>query len=255
MTKDVLIGTVTGVSAVLAIAVLRAQPPTASGVPESPVRASIDGGSGRANLPTTQPDPARVRLERTLERVSAQATPLEKVMQMLRDQTGVNLFVNWRALEAAGINREAPVTLDLHGVSAAVALRMALKDVGGGNVLLRFDVDEGVVIVSTADDLAKSACTRVYNVRDLIEEEFEHRRRLAGDAQKPVDEQQVVDALVRVIQETVDPTSWRDAGGSVGAVRYFGGRLIVTQTQDGHQEVVDLLAGLRATAAKEQQER
>ena len=36
-----------------------------------------------------------------------------------------------------------------------------------------------------------------------------------------------MDALVKLIQETVDPTSWREAGGTVGGVRAINGQLVV----------------------------
>jgi general secretion pathway protein D len=58
-----------------------------------------------------------------------------------------------------------------------------------------------------------------------------------------------MDALVKLIQETVDPTSWRDAGGSVGAVRALNGQLIVTQTPENQRALVNLLEQLRETRA------
>jgi hypothetical protein len=255
MTKDVVIGTVAGVVAVLAVAVLspRAQQLPAGALPVVELAGSPSPfyeGLGKSYLPTTRPDPTKVRLERhRIERVEARQMPLEKLIQYFRETTGVNLFVSWRALEAAGIDRHAPVTLDLRDVSAAVALKMAMKEVGGENIMLGYLVADNVVTISTAEDLAKETVTRIYDVRDLIDEEFAHRRRADNNPQKPVVEQDAVDALNRILQETIDPTSWRDAGGSVGAIMYFGGRLIVTQTHDNHDQVLELLAALRLTAA------
>ncbi|MEZ0265020.1 MAG: type II secretion system protein GspD, partial [Phycisphaerae bacterium] len=58
-----------------------------------------------------------------------------------------------------------------------------------------------------------------------------------------------MDALVKLIQDTADPTSWRDAGGSVGAVRALNGQLIVTQTPENQRQLVNLLEQLRETRA------
>jgi general secretion pathway protein D len=58
-----------------------------------------------------------------------------------------------------------------------------------------------------------------------------------------------MDALVKLIQETVDPTSWRDAGGSVGGIRPLNGQLIVTQTPENQRAMVNLLEQLRETRA------
>jgi general secretion pathway protein D len=58
-----------------------------------------------------------------------------------------------------------------------------------------------------------------------------------------------MDALTKLIQETIDPTSWRDAGGSVGGVRALNGHLIVTQTPENQSGLVNLLEQLRETRA------
>jgi hypothetical protein len=54
-----------------------------------------------------------------------------------------------------------------------------------------------------------------------------------------------IDGLIKLIQDFVDPPSWRDAGGSVGAVRQFGSLLIVTQTEENHRQIQSLIDGIR----------
>lgn len=54
------------------------------------------------------------------------------------------------------------------------------------------------------------------------------------------------DQLVYLIEGTIDPTSWRDAGGT-GGIRYFAGRLIVTQAPENHDQIMELLGALRRT--------
>jgi hypothetical protein len=247
MNRDVLIGTLTGISAVLATALLapRPQPPLPvrelAGTPAQ----VIDEELGRPMLPSTRPDATKVRLARSLERVEVRGMRLDKFLSYLADAAGVNVFVEWRALESAGIDAGVPVTLDLRNVPASAALERALAEVGGGNVRLAYEIDEGVVRVSTADELAKHTWVRVYDVRDLLESEVLHRRSLAVTGQATSGEPDAVDNLCRLLQEFIDPTSWRDAGGSAGAVRPFGGRLIVTQTLENHEQVAELLAALR----------
>jgi general secretion pathway protein D len=58
-----------------------------------------------------------------------------------------------------------------------------------------------------------------------------------------------MDALVKLIQETVDPTSWRDAGGTVGGIRPLNGQLIVSQTPENQRLLINLLDQLRETKA------
>ena len=54
------------------------------------------------------------------------------------------------------------------------------------------------------------------------------------------------DALLKLIEETVDPESWRDNGGSIGAIKLFDGQLIVTQTSENHRSIASLLAQMQA---------
>ena len=58
------------------------------------------------------------------------------------------------------------------------------------------------------------------------------------------------DEIRSLMQETVDPESWRDNGGSVGAMRELDGQLIVSQTATNHEQIVHLLAQLRETSAR-----
>lgn len=57
------------------------------------------------------------------------------------------------------------------------------------------------------------------------------------------------EAITALIMETVAPESWRDKGGSAGALRFLGTQLIVTQTPDAHKLIADLLEQLNAGGA------
>ena len=51
--------------------------------------------------------------------------------------------------------------------------------------------------------------------------------------------------LKRLVTEAVAPDSWRDAGGSVGAVHTSKHKLIVTQTPMNHRQIKEILRMLR----------
>lgn len=61
-----------------------------------------------------------------------------------------------------------------------------------------------------------------------------------------------VNDLIQLARETIDPTSWRSAGGEVGSIREFGGLLIVQQTWDSHLAIRRLLERLRDHKPAEQ---
>src|SRR5262249_7074518 len=56
-----------------------------------------------------------------------------------------------------------------------------------------------------------------------------------------------IETIIQIIQSTVDPESWREAGGNVGSIRPLGARLIVTQTLPAHRRLEELLASFRRT--------
>jgi type II secretory pathway component GspD/PulD (secretin) len=56
-----------------------------------------------------------------------------------------------------------------------------------------------------------------------------------------------VDSFLKLVQDTIDPTSWRNNGGTIGAIRELSGNLIVTQTAENHRDIASLLKQLRET--------
>lgn len=112
----------------------------------------------------------RARLEEPLREITAEQQGLERVLNFLRDSTNSNIFVNWRALEAAGIDRNSPVTISLKEIPFRKALQTILAEVGGGTANLGYTIDDGIITVSTRDDLdsVKYQTVKVFDVRDLL---------------------------------------------------------------------------------------
>jgi len=83
---------------------------------------------------------------------------LSDIIDFLRDVAGANIFVNWRALEAAGVDRKAPLTVSAGKMPLSEALHELLTAASGGDEeKLGYDVQEGVIVISTADDLKKKS--------------------------------------------------------------------------------------------------
>jgi hypothetical protein len=132
---------------------------------------------------------------------------------------------------------------------------------------LDFDVDEKVITISTREDFGeKSEITRVFDIRDLIADppavglpvSYTYSWPLAYSRPAsrprrtwtPLDRfttfdrrtaQQCMDAFLKFIQQSVDPTSWRDQGGQIGAIRGMNGQVIITQTPENHLAIAYLL--------------
>ena len=206
----------------------------------SPALGQINGQLNKAEEkrvpyadPTTRPASAadraaREALAKKLPAMKFSGDELQDVIEKLRVETGGNVFVNWRALEAEHVTRDLPVTIDLTGLPAAAALDRLLEHVGGETVNLGWTIDEGVVTISSLRDLAKNTLTRVYDIRRFIR----------GDATRQAD----IDKVIRRVRG-IDPLSWRDAGGEVGSVRELQGQLIVTQTAELQRRIARELRG------------
>ncbi len=214
------------------------------------------------------------QLDRPLPELTFDAVGFNDVVDFLRDVSGANIFVNWKSLERAGIDRNAPVTAKLRNVKFSKALNIVLDSVGGGAVKLDYTIDNGVISIATAEELAKNTSTRVYDLRDLIvnipdfndapQFSLQAQNSVSGGsgnagqqgglfasdaqpsnpAQKGPTRQELVDEIVRQITETVAPDSWHDAGGSIGSIKELSGQLIVTQTPENQRQIIELLAKL-----------
>lgn len=57
------------------------------------------------------------------------------------------------------------------------------------------------------------------------------------------------DALIHLIEGSILPESWKDNGGTVGAMHMYGTQLIVSQTQEAQNQIKQLLNDVRASRA------
>lgn len=164
-------------------------------------------------------------LRRTLQ-VNFEGAPLSDVLTFIADNTGVDVVGDWKSLEAAGVDKSAPVTLTLRqGAPAEQVLTWILRSAAGDAA--GFAIDHGVVLVSTQDRIDRMVITRAYSLGAL-----------AGSGAQ----------LENLVRDTVAPHSWRESGGS-GAVRSFNDKLFVTATEPNHRQVERLLGLMNAHGA------
>ncbi len=105
-------------------------------------------------------------LDHRLPTVQLPQVALADAIDFLRDITSANILVNWKALEADGIDKQTQVSATLHDVKFSKVLDIILQQAGGGK--LAYTIDEGVITISTADELNKAVVTRVYDITDLL---------------------------------------------------------------------------------------
>ena len=128
----------------------------------------VVGISSHAFAATGQQAVASQSLNRQLPEVKFTGSTLKDSFDFLRDVSGANIHVNWRALEAAGVTGDTQVNVRLREVPLHKVLTVLLNEAGVG--LLTYYTSEGVIEVTTAELADKEMITRVYPVDDLIME-------------------------------------------------------------------------------------
>lgn len=251
--KDVVIGLLTGITAVVATTLLtpRPQPSNLSIRELAPTDDLYFSRLAREYLPASDPDPVRLKLERTAASLKVSSAQLETVVKQLADASGQNFYVDWAAIQGFGIGANDRITLNLVNLPVSTLLKAALKEAGGQKAHLGYRVIDGVVRISTEDDLSHYSVTRVYNVRDLVDREIAWSEKNVKNNLLP---EAAADNLVLLIEQTVDPSSWRsiatvatvsDLGNSTKSVVVFGGLLVVTQTPENQDAILGLLSALQ----------
>jgi hypothetical protein len=178
---------------------------------------------------------AEKKLQAVIPDIDLNNAPLTNAVDKLRDASGASIFVNWKRLETAGVRRDTPITLHLQGKRVSTILDLILAVADADKTKLGYAIDDGVIVISSADEL-KNAITRVYDIRQLLP---------AGAAA-----QTRVEAIEKLLTNQIDPPSWRDHGGSIGAIRLLQGQLIVTQTAENHERIAAMLKDLTALLTK-----
>lgn len=208
--------------------------------------------------------------------------PFHQVIEKLADAHRVNIIVNWNDLERAGVERITPVDLSLpREITLRKAITEILDQVGGGETALGFDVADGAVTIATQAFLDRKTFAAMYDINDLLmtiprwdrppmtdlrhanQQEPPPPPKQSGSAvnawrqgdddddEAETDPERIsrVRQIIDLIQDTVAPDSWRERGGSIGAIKEINGQLIVTQNTAGQRQIADLLSKLREERA------
>lgn len=213
--------------------------------------------------------------------VNFEANNLVNVIEFLRNTTGVNFFVNWTALENVGVEQDTPITLNLSNIPADQALRLVLQQATVEEFNpVSFSVIDGIVHISTEQDLTRTTTTQVYDIRDLLvqvpnfeeapqfdlEQSLEQGESGEGggggsdgglfgdqddrDEEGGASRSELIQEIMDLVRSTVGRAEdWAEFGGNVSSMRELNGNLIVRSPPSMHREIISLLGQLRETRA------
>ncbi|MBC8868448.1 MAG: hypothetical protein H8E44_03480 [Planctomycetes bacterium] len=160
-------------------------------------------------------------------------TPLDQVIQFLKEMHDIPIEIDTRALDDYGIGTDVPITRNLKGITLRSALRLLLADLE-----LTYIIKHEVLIITTTEVADAHVETHVYSLHRL------------GDVDS--------EALAKVIQNTIRSDTWRTSASPdkppssgdakapktprLAAIEALPGCLVIKQSQHAHEEITDLLA-------------
>lgn len=202
------------------------------------------------------------KLEARIDVLEMSERPLEEVIGMIGEQTGVDILFDEQSMTNEGIGldqqvRKLPVTHTK--LTARAALDLILEP-----LQLGYTIRDGLLLVRTQQKLSENLEIRVYNVRDLLVQPDREAAMAGGGAGARGGQFSVESALTAVawaqiaqgfggerraqlegvITTTVDPETWSEVGGP-GSIIQYNGLAIINQTPAVHAKVEKLLEMMR----------
>lgn len=116
---------------------------------------------------------ARVKFNRIVPEIRFDTgTTFSDAIERIRRDSGLNIVINWPALELAGVTREQEVALPrLTNITWRKVTELLLQQVSaslGGAALVDWAIETGILTISTRDDLNTHLSLRVYDIGDLL---------------------------------------------------------------------------------------
>lgn len=214
------------------------------------------------------PETLRI-LNQPYPELRVESVPFETVLQQIQEYTNLNISVRWEVLKAAGVEPDAPISIQARNLRLSQVLWMVLNGAGGQDVILAYRMSGNLLILSTEEDLGKEVITKVYDVADLmVRIENAERPQMQQGGQglgqnsggggslfqnnqqntntrtntEPGTRSPEMEALIKVIVNTIEPQTW---GGDLGQggqnapghIEAYGNLLIVTNTILVHQRL------------------
>ena len=130
-------------------------------------------------------------------------TPLNQVVEFLKDLHNIKIELDRKALDDVGIGTDVPITRNLKGICLRSALHLMLRDLE-----LTYVISDEVLLITTAEGAAARARVKVYNVSALLDE---------GETAESV-----VMPLLQILQPA-EMSAPRRYGGMGGMPSGFGG--------------------------------
>ena len=196
-------------------------------------------------MPLGNDGPAEARIRQALASPTTwdfDKRPLGSVVDVLKERDKIEIQIDGKALDSVGVSAGTPITKSVKAISLRSALHSMLDELG-----LAYLIKHEVLLITTPEAAEGEGEEEVvvYPVADLVfpADYVDIPGRFGPDVAD-------FDPLIELITSTVRPTSW--PCGSVGPISPFANRacIVVSQMQDVHEEIAELLEKLAASPHK-----
>ncbi len=239
------------------------------------IRAARQAAVPRCPVMDIHRTPAVERIEKALKQpteFSFVEKPLQDVIDLLKKKHKIEIQIDRKALDDVGLDASTlPITKDCQGISLRSALNLLLRDLD-----LTYMIQDEVLMITTFEEGQNWLTTRIYAVGDLlgamnfpavaVQRRFhgahimampEHDSGGTATGRKhpvfvpgPLTSDVSVgrETLMDLVRALVEPCSWDAVGGpgSMSGVSVCGVEmLVVSQTDDAHEQILQLLENLR----------
>jgi type II secretory pathway component GspD/PulD (secretin) len=146
----------------------------------------------------------RDALAQKLPEINVDGVGLAEVIDFFRDVSGLNVYVDWAGVQAAGVRRDAPVKVAAKDILLHKALGRVLDSAAGGKGKLKADAVGAFVVVSTPKRL-EATRARFRRLKDKTAEE-----KLAGQLRRPLPEVNFDGTALRDVVDFIRDVSGAD---------------------------------------------
>ncbi|MCX5634123.1 MAG: hypothetical protein NTW93_10690 [Phycisphaerae bacterium] len=195
-------------------------------------------------------------------------TPFNEAIDTIRTSIDppLKIIVRWKDLEEnAYIEADTVIGMQgLSGIPLGKALKELLDTISGSATPIDFAVEDGIITIATTGVLPAKLVTRVYDITEVVDLKADFRTGVwtPGEAtsapttetttQVELDQERLDNAtiVIQMIQESIEPMSWLLNGGQ-GTISFQSSRLIISQTPKIHEQIQELLKGLRESLGQQ----
>jgi hypothetical protein len=197
-----------------------------------------------------------------IDRVNLAGVPARLAFQWLSQSSGLNIVIDWNALQAQGLDPQTPITLELRSVSFQQVLDLLVQQLQRpstpNEAQLVYEEFPGFIQLLTKAQANQRLTVRIYEIAEVTASvpTFRNAPRMdlasvlessgstgggvafeQQDQDKPTPTQaDRGEQVAEMIRNVIEPSVWQQNGGPA-SLRYFQGRLIVNAPMYVHRQI------------------